>query len=99
MRVGNIKSMNLSGNKLETVAGFSKLYSLEYLDVSNNQISQVILISLTRIICVLHFEWWPLPYITLKNRVCIYKSRQTGGIISYSFMELNICMFPNVRSV
>jgi len=39
--LGNVKSINLSGNKLETLLGFAKLYSLEYLDVSNNQISQV----------------------------------------------------------
>ena len=38
---GNIKSINLAGNSLETLDGFSRLYSLEYLDVSNNQISQV----------------------------------------------------------
>lgn len=38
---GNVKSINLSGNKIETLSGFSKLYSLEYLDVSNNEVSQV----------------------------------------------------------
>lgn len=39
--LGNIKTLNLSGNQLDHLAGLSKLYSLVNLDLSHNQLAMV----------------------------------------------------------
>lgn len=41
-KLGNIKTLNLSGNQLETLSGLSKLYSLVNLDLSSNRLAQVV---------------------------------------------------------
>lgn len=41
-KLGNIKTLNLSGNQLETLSGLSKLYSLVNLDLSRNRLAQVV---------------------------------------------------------
>lgn len=40
-KLGNIKTLNLAGNLLESLSGLHKLYSLVNLDLSNNRIEQV----------------------------------------------------------
>lgn len=40
-KLGNIKTLNLAGNLLESLIGLHKLYSLLNLDLSNNRIEQV----------------------------------------------------------
>lgn len=40
-KLGNIKTLNLTGNQLETLSGLSKLYSLVNLDLSSNRLAQV----------------------------------------------------------
>lgn len=40
--LGNIKTLNLSGNQLDQLAGLTKLYSLVNLDLSHNQLALVI---------------------------------------------------------
>lgn len=40
-RLGNIKTLSLAGNQLESLSGLSKLYSLVDLDLSHNQLAQV----------------------------------------------------------
>lgn len=40
-KLGNLLHLNLSANFLTTLSGFSKLYSLQFLDVSSNQISSL----------------------------------------------------------
>lgn len=37
-KLGNILHLDLSANYIKTLQGFSKLYSLEFLDISSNQI-------------------------------------------------------------
>lgn len=39
--LGNIKTLNLSGNQLDHLAGLAKLYSLVNLDLSHNQLAKV----------------------------------------------------------
>lgn len=41
-KLGNIKTLNLAGNQLETLSGLSKLYSLVNLDLSGNRLAQVL---------------------------------------------------------
>ncbi|KHN71165.1 Nischarin [Toxocara canis] len=38
-KLGNVKRLHLAGNSIRSLKGLSKLYSLEYLDVSDNSIS------------------------------------------------------------
>ncbi|KAL8594707.1 hypothetical protein ACOMHN_051653 [Nucella lapillus] len=40
-KLGNLKCLLLQGNRIETLQGFSKLFSLEVLDVSDNNIAKV----------------------------------------------------------
>lgn len=40
-KLGNIKTLNLAGNLLESLSGLHKLYSLVNLDLSNNRIEQM----------------------------------------------------------
>lgn len=40
-KLGNIKTLNLAGNRLRSLSGLHKLYSLVNLDLSNNRIEQV----------------------------------------------------------
>lgn len=40
-RLGNIKTLSLAGNQLDSLTGLSKLYSLVNLDLSHNQLAQV----------------------------------------------------------
>lgn len=42
-KLGNIKAIKFCGNRLESLKGFSKLYSLQTLDVSSNEIALVML--------------------------------------------------------
>lgn len=44
-KLGNIKTLNLAGNLLESLSGLHKLYSLVNLDLSNNKIEQVSCVS------------------------------------------------------
>lgn len=41
-KLGNIKTLNLAGNQMETLSGLSKLYSLVNLDLSSNKLGQVL---------------------------------------------------------
>lgn len=41
-KLGNVKTLNLAGNQLETLSGLSKLYSLVNLDLSRNKLAQVV---------------------------------------------------------
>lgn len=41
-KLGNIKTLNLAGNQLETLSGLNKLYSLVNLDLSSNKLAQVL---------------------------------------------------------
>lgn len=40
-KLGNIKVLNLADNKIDNLAGFSRLYSLACLDLTHNEISQI----------------------------------------------------------
>ncbi|VTJ88957.1 Hypothetical predicted protein [Marmota monax] len=40
-KLGNIKTLNLAGNLLDSLSGLHKLYSLVNLDVSDNRIEQM----------------------------------------------------------
>ena len=40
-KLGNIKTLNLAGNQLDSLVGLSKLYSLVNLDLSGNKLGQV----------------------------------------------------------
>lgn len=40
-KLGNVKTLNLAGNLLESLSGLHKLYSLVNLDLSDNRIEQV----------------------------------------------------------
>lgn len=40
-KLGNIKTLNLAGNLLESLSGLHKLYSLVNLDLRDNRIEQV----------------------------------------------------------
>lgn len=40
-KLGNIKTLNLAGNQLESLSGLNKLYSLVNLDLSSNKLAQV----------------------------------------------------------
>lgn len=40
-KLGNIKTLNLAGNQLDSLAGLTKLYSLVNLDLSSNKLGQV----------------------------------------------------------
>ena len=42
-RLGNVKTLILASNKLKSLHGLEKLYSLEILDVSDNLITEVCL--------------------------------------------------------
>lgn len=41
-KLGNIKTLNLAGNQIETLSGLSKLYCLVNLDLSSNKLAQVL---------------------------------------------------------
>lgn len=41
-KLGNIKTLNLAGNQIETLSGLSKLYSLVNLDLNSNKLAQVL---------------------------------------------------------
>lgn len=40
-KLGNVKTLNLAGNFLESLSGLHKLYSLVNLDLRDNRIEQV----------------------------------------------------------